>query len=749
LSRCSACEPSASSDDPCTGVTCSFYGICISDGIAPYCSCERGFHPIDRACAPNDPDNPCDGVDCNAHGNCFVEAGFPVCECYDGYARDRSGMLCLEGIAGADADADADVAGDSDVDDEGVAEDAPEDSLDAGDGTDDGGPPPTIEMCGNGMDDDGLLNPSAGGMVADPPCGTLKWQSGVGGCGCALALSPTRDLIVMAGPSERPPQRVVALAPDGTERWTVEVGASASHVVIDEYGSIYLLQPASGNVIALRPDGSEKWRRTASGLGSFVALRGANLYVPEDGGITIRDAADGSVVGVRPVTIPGGQQLGYFSIDPSDGVLALSTQGCNVAMPASLVQRIIPDGSVSWSFPMASCSGFQPTIDREGNWAVSTEGDWGLATHREAFYRTPDNTLRWTWRWSPAGENTDISFPDVLIGANHLVFGVKSVYPGSSPTAGCLSVLDRHAGGVVWEDCTRNATYNIILGEGNAVYAARWRERLVAYDLDDGDVRWELALPAPSRAPWPAGMALGEDGTLYVTHQSGWSSGCTEQVYAVWTDSVGGLAADAPWPKFARDSRSTSAADPAPGGRLVEPFDVWNPETWEGHQWCFNTDRGAWSPGVAAGAAVMRTSDYCWGQLRTTTDWSPTVEADVRLSASLASGGTNGDVLFVGFATGWPYYGGHFAGAIIHDGNVFAGTLRGADWAEGPPLRPFVAGRTFDIHLRWLAEGDLVVASGENSVVLPAADVPAAPARFLVSVKDSSDGALVEEVTIR
>jgi hypothetical protein len=113
LSRCSACEPSASSDDPCTGVTCSFYGICISDGIAPYCSCERGFHPIDRACAPNDPDNPCDGVDCNAHGNCRVEAGFPVCDCYDGYARDRSGMLCLEGIVGADADADAD--GDVDV----------------------------------------------------------------------------------------------------------------------------------------------------------------------------------------------------------------------------------------------------------------------------------------------------------------------------------------------------------------------------------------------------------------------------------------------------------------------------------------------------------------------------------------------------------------------------------------------------------------------------------------------------------
>jgi hypothetical protein len=92
--------------DPCEGVTCSFYGLCISDGIAPFCSCERGFHPENVRCVPNNPDDPCDGVRCNEHGTCRVDAGYPICDCEPGYYRDRSGMLCLSTITGGDADAD-------------------------------------------------------------------------------------------------------------------------------------------------------------------------------------------------------------------------------------------------------------------------------------------------------------------------------------------------------------------------------------------------------------------------------------------------------------------------------------------------------------------------------------------------------------------------------------------------------------------------------------------------------------------
>jgi hypothetical protein len=109
-----ACGGPSESGDPCSGVTCSFHGFCVTDGISPYCACDSGFHPVGLACAANNPDDPCDGVDCSSHGACRVDAGFPVCDCDPGYAPDPSRLHCLpSGDPPADAgtdDADADDA---------------------------------------------------------------------------------------------------------------------------------------------------------------------------------------------------------------------------------------------------------------------------------------------------------------------------------------------------------------------------------------------------------------------------------------------------------------------------------------------------------------------------------------------------------------------------------------------------------------------------------------------------------------
>ena len=116
-----ACSSGPSdTSDPCQGVTCSFHGFCITDGVNAYCSCDSGYHPVGPRCDENDPLNPCDGVSCNAHGACRVEADLPTCDCYAGYELDDSGLLCFP--TSTDGGPDDGASGDGDAEDDGVAE---------------------------------------------------------------------------------------------------------------------------------------------------------------------------------------------------------------------------------------------------------------------------------------------------------------------------------------------------------------------------------------------------------------------------------------------------------------------------------------------------------------------------------------------------------------------------------------------------------------------------------------------------
>ncbi|MDI7270086.1 MAG: DUF4215 domain-containing protein, partial [Myxococcota bacterium] len=96
--------------DPCRDVNCSHRGICMTDGIIPYCACLRGYRPDRLQCVRINPDDPCEGVDCAGHGTCRVEGSYPICDCNSGY-RNEGRLLCLPGET-PDADADADVDGD-------------------------------------------------------------------------------------------------------------------------------------------------------------------------------------------------------------------------------------------------------------------------------------------------------------------------------------------------------------------------------------------------------------------------------------------------------------------------------------------------------------------------------------------------------------------------------------------------------------------------------------------------------------
>jgi hypothetical protein len=162
-----ACQRQSALFDPCEGVTSSFHGTCVTDGVSPYCSCQEGYHPVGLSCVLNDPADPCLGVTCNAHGTCHVEAGLPVCDCEPGYRVDDSGMLCL-----------ARPGGDAETGDDGAVDEVPgpDGDADAGEAepSEEGGAEADAECC------ERLRLPrSAAGSAAHPPRGDPAQGRGV------------------------------------------------------------------------------------------------------------------------------------------------------------------------------------------------------------------------------------------------------------------------------------------------------------------------------------------------------------------------------------------------------------------------------------------------------------------------------------------------------------------------------------------------------------------------------------------
>jgi len=92
---CSGCATGGEGGDPCSGVGCSSRGFCVADQGQTYCACIAGYHPVLRACEPNDSANPCLGIDCSGHGTCRVDADGPTCDCADGY-RTLAGSACTD-----------------------------------------------------------------------------------------------------------------------------------------------------------------------------------------------------------------------------------------------------------------------------------------------------------------------------------------------------------------------------------------------------------------------------------------------------------------------------------------------------------------------------------------------------------------------------------------------------------------------------------------------------------------------------
>ena len=83
-----------------------------------------------------------------------------------------------------------------------------------------------------------------------------------------------------------------------------------------------------------------------------------------------------------------------------------------------------------------------------------------------------------------------------------------------------------------------------LMGDDGTIYVGCLRGFFYAVN-PDGTEKWRLELGEPVIEGNPV---IGYDGTIYVA--------CWENLYAIRSDS-GGLATDAPWPKYQRDYRNS------------------------------------------------------------------------------------------------------------------------------------------------------------------------------------------------
>jgi hypothetical protein len=92
--------------DPCSGVTCSFHGLCEVRRDVARCNCDSGYQEtadllcieiqIDDTDTQNtDPPDPCQGVNCSFNGECVVENGQPACNCDLGY-EPAGNLQCVQ-----------------------------------------------------------------------------------------------------------------------------------------------------------------------------------------------------------------------------------------------------------------------------------------------------------------------------------------------------------------------------------------------------------------------------------------------------------------------------------------------------------------------------------------------------------------------------------------------------------------------------------------------------------------------------
>ena len=185
---------------------------------------------------------------------------------------------------------------------------------------------------------DGTVYGSGIGTAALTPTGEQKWTSDIGLFTWALAVGQDGTLYLDHE------GRVVALGPDGTERWSTESNDLdfISDLALASDGALYVL---TGNTLsAYTPDGTERWSRDLGGI-SLAIGADDEVYVNGIGTFHALDA-DGNDLWNASTSAPEGTWL--FSRYPS----AIAEDATVYVSAGDGLYAYAPDGTERWHTPL-------------------------------------------------------------------------------------------------------------------------------------------------------------------------------------------------------------------------------------------------------------------------------------------------------------------------------------------------------------------------------------------------------------
>ncbi len=345
------------------------------------------------------------------------------------------------------------------------------------------------------------------------------------------------------------PGTLYAFHPDGTMKWSRDLGEALFSPAVGLNGNIYIMDRTYA-VHALTPDGTELW--------SFNQFE--NMFVKRDmGQRTPAVGYDGTVyIGAD----------GLYALDPMTGrqqwhvtnrrfaskeCIASPTIGPDSTIYVTIGQdslyAIRPDGSIRWVFGFDRAdelSFADPTIDDDGTIYIPTES-YSVGAHLYAV--RADGTMKWRHHIE---ENLPIR-ASVTIGADGTLYCTTKAgrdHPARllalSPSGSRLwqfIIQGRHHTG---DDCYSTPT----VGDDGLIYFGAENGYLYAV-RPDGTLAWKHEVAAGVNWSSPAITA---EGLLYIGGM-GYGAGYPGLFSAVYTDARG--YAPSPWPRFRHDSKNS------------------------------------------------------------------------------------------------------------------------------------------------------------------------------------------------
>jgi outer membrane protein assembly factor BamB len=349
---------------------------------------------------------------------------------------------------------------------------------------------------------------------------TLKWSFATGGPITSAPALGTDGSIYFSSRDHH----VYALNPDGSLKWSVNIGGWGSSTTLGADGTIYV-GTYSRKLYAIAPDGSIKW--SFDTVGSVYAT---------------------PVLGVDGTIYVGSYKPSTFGTDPA------------------YFYAIYPNGTLKWSKPVPADIRYAAAISKDGSIYVGTNegvllaydkngntklsayvspGMWlrppAIDSHGDVYVQSTNNAL---YRVSPIGLITKVTSLGPVVLSSPVIGNDGTIYTGGYNTE---LIAINPDGSIKWATPVSSTFARVnttpAIGADGTIYVGAQDGKLHAVN-PDGTLMWDYQ--AGNRIS--SNPSISNDGTVYVGSEDG-------SLYAINSSSNG--LAKSPWPAFSRDNYRT------------------------------------------------------------------------------------------------------------------------------------------------------------------------------------------------